>query len=141
MSIAVSSCASKNTADDDSAPSEASVENTADDDSAPSEARVFWERVFSRDTYRLYKPEVLQGNASIVDQTKLKRLKLNLTRQQVAFLLGKPLTPNLFRRDRWDYIYYKIPTEGKKTFRRMTLFFKNNLLEHICTKRNCRAPA
>ncbi len=52
----------------------------------------------------VYRMDIQQGNyleAKTVDQ-----LQVGMTRSQVRYLLGTPMVPDLFDKDRWDYLYY-----------------------------------
>ena len=50
-----------------------------------------------------HKIDVQQGN--FVDQEMMSKLKLDMTRSQVLFVLGTPLVTDAFHPDRWDYVY------------------------------------
>lgn len=103
-----------------------------------TEGQAFWNRVFSKETYRLYKPPITQGNNNILEKDKTRRLKIGMTRQQVLFLLGEPVMPSVFNLNRWDYLYYNIPPKGPRTSRKLSLFFENELLAKICRAGRCR---
>src|SRR5262245_56437250 len=52
----------------------------------------------------VYRPDVQQGNwieAKTVDQ-----VQPGMTRTQVRYLMGTPMVPDVFDKDRWDYLYY-----------------------------------
>ena len=52
----------------------------------------------------VYRLDIQQGNylaGKTVDQ-----LQVGMTRTQVRYLLGTPMVPSVFDRDRWDYLYY-----------------------------------
>jgi len=52
----------------------------------------------------VYRMNIQQGNyleARTVDQ-----LQVGMTRSQVRYLLGTPMVPDAFDKDRWDYLYY-----------------------------------
>ncbi len=52
----------------------------------------------------VYRMNIQQGNyleARTVDQ-----LQTGMTRSQVRYLLGTPMVPDAFDKDRWDYLYY-----------------------------------
>ena len=52
----------------------------------------------------VYRMDVQQGNylaGKTVDQ-----LQVGMTRTQVRYLLGTPMVPDIFDKDRWDYLYY-----------------------------------
>ena len=44
--------------------------------------------------------------AAAITDTIIAKLEAGMTRSQVAFLLGTPMVPPAFDRDRWDYFYY-----------------------------------
>ncbi|MGH8277418.1 MAG: outer membrane protein assembly factor BamE, partial [Steroidobacteraceae bacterium] len=52
----------------------------------------------------VYRLNIQQGNY-LVGKT-VSQLQLGMTRSQVRYLLGTPMIPNLFDKDRWDYLYY-----------------------------------
>ena len=105
-----------------------------------NEGRDFWKRIFSKDTYSLYKPPIHQGNSGLLDEDAVERLRPGMRRDQVSYLLGKPVLPNVFRRDRWDYVYYHIPARGEKERRDMSLFFDDqDRLVRICAEDRCRS--
>ena len=73
--------------------------------------------------------DVQQGNA--LDQESVAKLKLGLSRSQVRFLLGTPLLVDIFRNNRWDYVY-TYHKAGKLTEqKRITLFFDNDILQRM----------
>ena len=52
----------------------------------------------------VYRVNIQQGNfleGRIVDQ-----LQVGMTRSQVRYLLGTPMVPDAFDKQRWDYLYY-----------------------------------
>ena len=51
----------------------------------------------------VYRINVLQGN--IVDHEMVAKLKPQMTRRQVRFVLGTPIIEDTFNSDRWDYLY------------------------------------
>ena len=68
-----------------------------------------------------YKPEIQQGN--YVSPELIAQVKPGMTREQVRFLLGTPLLVDIFHNDRWDYIYTRETTDGRREKRRVALFF------------------
>ena len=70
----------------------------------------------------VYRMTVQQGN--FLDPKQVSQLQVGMTRSQVRFLLGTPMLPDAFDRDRWDYLYYqKIGRLKKADQRRLTVFF------------------
>jgi outer membrane protein assembly factor BamE len=76
-----------------------------------------------------YKPEIQQGNW--VSQEMVAQVKPGMTREQVRFILGTPLLTDIFHADRWDYVYWREPTSGKREHRNITLFFDQGKLARI----------
>jgi outer membrane protein assembly factor BamE len=83
----------------------------------------------SSDTFKLYTPEVVQGN--FVSREQRQALQSGMTRAQVRNMLGTPLVTSLFHADRWDYAF---------TIRRMgvpvqkfalTVHFKGDVLDRV----------
>ena len=52
----------------------------------------------------VYRANISQGN--IVVEEDLDQVELDMTRNQVRFLLGTPMIDDPFNRERWDYVYY-----------------------------------
>jgi outer membrane protein assembly factor BamE len=76
-----------------------------------------------------YRIDVRQGN--YVDQEMVAQLRRGMTREQVRFLLGTPLVVDMFRNDRWDYVYLHTPGRGTSQQRVLSVFFDGNLLDRI----------
>lgn len=78
---------------------------------------------------RVYKVTVQQGN--VITQKMVDSLKPGMTREQVAYVMGKPVIRNPFDRDRWDYVY-TLHVPGVINDRmKMSLFFTDGLLSHF----------
>jgi outer membrane protein assembly factor BamE len=52
----------------------------------------------------VYRMDIQQGN--YLEGKTVDRLEVGMTRTQVRYLLGTPMVPAVFDRDRWDYIYF-----------------------------------
>jgi outer membrane protein assembly factor BamE len=76
-----------------------------------------------------YKPEIQQGN--YVSQELVSQVKPGMTREQVRFVLGTPLLVDIFHADRWDYVYWRETTDGKREQRRVALFFADGKLARM----------
>ena len=48
--------------------------------------------------------DIQQGN--YLEGKTVDQLQVGMTRTQVRYLLGTPLVPDMFDRDRWDYLFY-----------------------------------
>ncbi|MEI6318594.1 MAG: outer membrane protein assembly factor BamE [Pseudomonadota bacterium] len=76
-----------------------------------------------------YTPPLQQGN--VIEQESLSRLKPGMTRSQVRFLLGTPLVVDVFRNDRWDYVYFLRRQGQAPQQRRVTVIFDGDQLARI----------
>ena len=76
-----------------------------------------------------YRIDVRQGN--YVDQDMVAQLRRGMTRDQVRFVLGSPLVVDMFRKDRWDYVYRFSPGRGEPQQRMIALFFDGDVLDRI----------
>ncbi|MDR3213281.1 MAG: outer membrane protein assembly factor BamE [Azoarcus sp.] len=76
-----------------------------------------------------YRIDVRQGN--YVDETMLAQLKPGMTREQVRFVLGSPLVTDVFRTDRWDYVYRFKPGRGDVQQVAVSVFFVNDRFDRM----------
>ena len=78
----------------------------------------------------VYRMDVQQGN--YLEGKTVDQLQVGMTRTQVRYLLGTPLVPDVFDKDRWDYLYYfrhgrNRPAEP----RRVVVYFKDDKVTHF----------
>lgn len=79
---------------------------------------------------KVYKLDIQQGN--VVTQEMVDKLKPGMTRAQVRYVLGTPLVQDAFHQNRWDYFYsLKKGTDGVAETRRLTLIFKDDVLQNV----------
>jgi outer membrane protein assembly factor BamE len=52
----------------------------------------------------VYRMNIQQGN--FLEPRAVAQLQVGMTRSQVRYLLGTPMVPDAFDKDRWDYLYY-----------------------------------
>jgi outer membrane protein assembly factor BamE len=52
----------------------------------------------------IYRLNIQQGN--YLEGKTVGQLQVGMTRSQVRYLLGTPMVPDIFNKDRWDYLYY-----------------------------------
>lgn len=76
-----------------------------------------------------YRIDVRQGN--YVDQAMVSQLKRGMTPEQVRFVLGTPLVVDMFRENRWDYVYLFQPGRGEPERRVISVFFDAGLLDRL----------
>jgi outer membrane protein assembly factor BamE len=76
-----------------------------------------------------YRPDIQQGN--FVSNEMLAQVKPGQTRDQVKFILGTPLLTDIFHKDRWDYPFYLARGNGEVTSSRVTVYFKDDKVDHF----------
>jgi outer membrane protein assembly factor BamE len=76
-----------------------------------------------------YRIDVQQGN--VVTQEVVAKLRPDMTRAQVKFVLGTPLVADKFHPDRWDYFYKFDKAGNPREQRRLTLVFSEDKLKQI----------
>jgi outer membrane protein assembly factor BamE len=85
------------------------------------------ENVFN--VFKPYRIEIVQGN--VVTQEVMAQIQPGLGRTQVREILGTPLLTDLFHENRWDYVF-TIARQGiAPQQRRVTVFFKDNVVERF----------
>lgn len=84
----------------------------------------------------VYRMAIQQGN--FLDARQVIQVKEGMTRAQVRFLLGTPMLPDAFNRDRWDYLYTLDMNDGSAVTRqRLTVYFADDKVSRI---ENAGAP-
>lgn len=76
-----------------------------------------------------YRIDIQQGN--VVTQEAVSKLRPEMTRAQVKFVLGTPLVTDTFHPDRWDYFYKFDKAGNPREQRRLTLVFQDDKLKQI----------
>ena len=78
----------------------------------------------------VYRQTIQQGN--YLDPEAVKQLQMGMTRSQVRFLLGTPMLPDAFDKDRWDYVYYLQTGRAEKAEQwRLTVWFDADKVNKI----------
>lgn len=73
----------------------------------------------------IYRMNIQQGN--YLEGKTVAQLQLGMTRTQVRYLLGSPMVPDIFDKDRWDYLYYfKSGHLQRPEQRHLIVFFKDD---------------
>jgi outer membrane protein assembly factor BamE len=90
-----------------------------------------------------HKIDIQQGN--YVDQEMVAKLKPDMTRSQVRFILGTPLVADVFHPNRWDYVYLTGKAGEVRRQRKITVVFDGDRLKHVdgdlvATENLSRAP-
>jgi outer membrane protein assembly factor BamE len=76
-----------------------------------------------------YRVPVVQGN--VVTREQMAVLRPGMSRIQVRDVLGTPLLTSVFHADRWDYAFTLRQQGTEPQSRKVTVFFKNDLLERF----------
>lgn len=76
-----------------------------------------------------YKMDVIQGN--FVSREQAAALVPGMPRAQVRDILGTPLIASAFHADRWDYVFTFRRQGQADQQRKLTVFFKNEVLERV----------
>jgi outer membrane protein assembly factor BamE len=78
----------------------------------------------------VYRMDVQQGN--YLEGKAVDQLQVGMTRTQVRYLLGTPLVPDVFDKDRWDYLYYfRHGRRRPEDPRRLVVYFKDDKVTHF----------
>lgn len=80
-------------------------------------------------SYDFSRRVVKQGN--LLSQSKLERLKLGMSKQDVAILMGTSLLSPLFNNNRWDYVYTVRKGSNALQIHRVSLYFSQDALSRI----------
>ena len=76
-----------------------------------------------------HKIDIQQGN--YIDQVMVAKLKPEMTRSQVRFVLGTPLIADAFHPYRWDYVYLTGKANNVHTRHKITVVFDGDKLAHV----------
>lgn len=85
----------------------------------------------------VYRIDIPQGN--YLEQRDVDKLRVGMTQEQVAFILGRPVAQNAFNSDRWIYLYEMNPNRGEVFRKELVLDFKDGLL--VTLKGDFEEPA
>lgn len=76
-----------------------------------------------------YKIDIVQGN--FVSKEQAAAIKPGMSRAQVRDILGTPLLTSIFHADRWDYVFTFKRQGVEPQARKVTVFFKADVLERM----------
>jgi outer membrane protein assembly factor BamE len=80
-------------------------------------------------SFGIYRALIVQGNVISKEQKDL--LRPGLSKTQIREFLGTPLVNSVFHAERWDYVFiYKRQGQLSEP-KRLSLFFKDDLIERI----------
>ncbi len=72
---------------------------------------------------------VQQGN--LLPHSKIERLKLGMSKNDVTILMGSSLLNPPFEHDRWDYAFTWRKGSDANKIRRLVIYFKNNRVVRV----------
>lgn len=72
---------------------------------------------------------VQQGN--LMPQSKIERLKIGMSKEDAAVLMGTSMLSPTFNNDRWDYAFTRRKGNGSMTVRHLSLYFNQGRLSRI----------
>ena len=93
-------------------------------------------------SYDYSKQNVQQGN--LLSQSRIDRLQIGMSKEDVAILMGTSLISPLFTNDRWDYAYTWQKSGKLKRIKTLTVYFVDQRLVRIETypeKRSKEPPS
>ncbi len=77
-----------------------------------------------------YRIDIRQGN--YIEKDDVDKLRQNMSKEQVAYVLGKPIIEDAFNQDTWYYLYHVNYGDGRPNKRiELTLQFENNQLKDL----------
>jgi len=76
-----------------------------------------------------YKAPIQQGN--VIEADRAAAIREGMSKSEVINIAGSPLVNNLFRQDRWDYIYRLVENHKPAVQTRMSIWFTNDVVSKI----------
>jgi len=78
----------------------------------------------------VYRMDIQQGN--YLEGRTVDQLQVGMTRSQVRYLLGTPMVPDAFDKDRWDYLYFFRRGRLHTPYQRhLVVYFKEDKVEKV----------
>ena len=78
----------------------------------------------------IYRMDIPQGN--FLTQKEVEKLRIDMTKEQVAYVLGNSILPDTFNDDTWYYVYkMKQGMTGDSFSRSLVLSFKDGRLAEV----------
>ena len=77
----------------------------------------------------VYSLDIEQGN--IINQAMIDQLRPKMTKRQVLYIMGSSMLIDIFHQKRWDYIYSEQAGGEARKQKRLSLFFKDDLLVSV----------
>ncbi|MGI2259424.1 outer membrane protein assembly factor BamE [Shewanella sp. GXUN23E] len=78
----------------------------------------------------VYKPDVPQGN--YMEPQQVEKLRINMTKAQAEYILGRPVLRDSFADNTWYYVYhFKSGRDASITHKELVLHFDNDKLVKV----------
>ncbi|SDI97097.1 Beta-barrel assembly machine subunit BamE [Ferrimonas sediminum] len=80
--------------------------------------------------WMVYKIDIPQGN--FIEDNQVEKLRIEMTREQVEFILGRPVLRDSFADDTWYYVYqYKNGRTNELTRKELVVRFHDDKVTQI----------
>ncbi|WP_299791608.1 outer membrane protein assembly factor BamE [uncultured Shewanella sp.] len=78
----------------------------------------------------IYKPDIPQGN--YMETQQVEKLRIEMTKEQVEYILGRPVLRDSFADDTWYYVYhYKSGRDASITHKELIIHFEGDILTRV----------
>jgi len=78
----------------------------------------------------IYKPDIPQGN--YMETQQVEKLRIEMTKEQVEYILGRPVLRDSFADDTWYYVYhYKSGRDASITHKELIIHFEGEMLTKV----------
>ncbi|QYK04041.1 outer membrane protein assembly factor BamE [Shewanella zhangzhouensis] len=78
----------------------------------------------------VYKPDIPQGN--YMEPQQVEKLRIEMTKEQAEYVLGRPVLRDSFADDTWYYVYhFKSGRDASVIHKELVLYFENNQLVKV----------
>ena len=78
----------------------------------------------------IYKPDIPQGN--YMETQQVEQLRVEMTKEQVEYILGRPVLRDSFADDTWYYVYhYKSGRDASITHKELIIHFNGDQLTKV----------
>jgi outer membrane protein assembly factor BamE len=77
----------------------------------------------------VYRIDVQQGN--MIDQNMIDQLRPAMSKRQVLYILGSPMTANVFNQKHWDYVYSAEVGGEDRVQKKISLIFNDDQLTGV----------
>lgn len=80
--------------------------------------------------YLIYKPDIPQGN--YMEDQQVEKLRIDMTKEQVEYVLGRPVLRDSFSDNTWYYVYhYKSGRDASIIHKELIVNFDGNILVEV----------